>query len=165
MTLPTPPHAFEGDTALPPIEQLLPHRGTMLLLDSVSAFGDESLTAHASVRGDAWYADRAGAMPAWIGVELMAQAIAAHVGLLAMRAGESVKPGVLLGTRRYEARMPAFPCGAQLHITINEVLRSEEGHGAYACTIGHEDAMCAEAIVKVYQPRNFQTFIEEAFKP
>ncbi|WP_114810630.1 hotdog family protein [Paraburkholderia kururiensis] len=165
MTLPTSTHALEGDTALPPIEQLVPHRGTMLLLDSVSAFDDESLTAYASVRSDAWYADREGAMPAWIGVELMAQAIAAHVGLLAMRAGENVRPGVLLGTRRYEARMPAFPGGAQLCITIKEVLRSEEGHGAYACTIGHEGALCAEAIVKVYQPRNFQTFIEEAFKP
>ena len=51
-----------------------------------SALSDESLTAHATVRSDAWYADADGAMPAWIGIELMAQAIAAHVALLAMRA-------------------------------------------------------------------------------
>lgn len=149
----------------PPIEQIIPHRGTMLLLDSVSAHGDVTLTAHAYVRADAWYADENGAMPAWIGIELMAQAIAAHVGLQSMRAGEGVRPGVLLGTRRYEALVPAFESGARLTITVEEVLRSEEGHGAYTCAIEAHGARCAEATVKVFQPRNFQTFIEEAFQP
>jgi predicted hotdog family 3-hydroxylacyl-ACP dehydratase len=84
-----------ANNALPPIEQLIPHRGTMLLLDAVSACSDESLTALAKVRGDAWYADADGAMPAWIGIELMAQAIAAHVGLLSMRARKHVRPAPL----------------------------------------------------------------------
>ncbi|MBN3729222.1 ApeP family dehydratase, partial [Burkholderia sp. Ac-20379] len=68
---------------------VLPHRGTMLLLDAIVACTQEAVEAHASVRPDAWYADAGGAMPAWIGIELMAQAIAAHVGLLAMRDGGS----------------------------------------------------------------------------
>ncbi|CAN0624326.1 conserved protein of unknown function [Burkholderia multivorans] len=159
------PLPADADDTLPPIEQIIPHRGTMLLLDAVSTCSDESLTALATVRGDAWYADADGAMPAWIGIELMAQAIAAHVGLLSMRAGERVRPGVLLGTRRYEARMPAFARDARLQISVNELLRGDEGHGAYGCTIEHDGAACAEAIVKVYQPRDFQSFIEESFKP
>ncbi len=55
----TPAHA-----SFPAIETVLPHRGTMLLLDSVSACSTGSLTAHAHVCGDAWYADADGAMPA-----------------------------------------------------------------------------------------------------
>lgn len=47
-------------------------------------------------------------MPAWFGIELMAQAIAAHVGLLSMRDGNPARPGVLLGSRKYEAHTPAF---------------------------------------------------------
>ena len=133
----------------------------MLLLDSVAACSDESLTALACVRADAWYADEQGAMPAWIGIELMAQAIAAHVGLLTMRDGKPARPGVLLGTRRYEAAQAAFASGAPLSVTVNELLRSEEGHGAYGCTINKDDKLLAEATVKVYQPRDFQTFIEE----
>ncbi|HKR39261.1 MAG TPA: hotdog family protein [Paraburkholderia sp.] len=147
--------------AFPPIEAIIPHRGTMLLLDSVAACSDESLTALAGVRADAWYADEQGAMPAWIGIELMAQAIAAHVGLLSMREGKPARPGVLLGTRRYEAAQAAFAGGAPLSVTVSELLRSEEGHGAYGCTINQEDKLLAEATVKVYQPRDFQTFIEE----
>jgi predicted hotdog family 3-hydroxylacyl-ACP dehydratase len=146
------------------IETILPHRGTMLLLDSVSAFNDETLTAHAMVRSDAWYADAAGGMPAWIGVELMAQAIAAHVALLAMRDGGKARPGVLLGSRSYQAQKTSFPADAQLTIEVKELLRSEGGHGAYECSIVHDAERCAQAIVKVFQPTDFKLFIEGSFE-
>jgi predicted hotdog family 3-hydroxylacyl-ACP dehydratase len=159
MMTPTSDHGFG------PIETILPHRGTMLLLDRVSACTDETLTAYASVRADAWYADADGAMPAWIGIELMAQAIAAHVGLLAMRAGGKARPGVLLGSRRYEAHIPAFARDAQLRIEAKELLRGHDGqgHGAYECAIHHDSVCCAEAVIKVYQPADFQSFIEGSF--
>jgi predicted hotdog family 3-hydroxylacyl-ACP dehydratase len=146
-----------------PIEEILPHRGTMLLLDAVSACADATLTAHATVRADAWYADADGAMPAWIGIELMAQAIAAHVGLLAMRAGGRARPGVLLGSRSYTALAPAFEPGARLRVEVQEVLRSDAGHGAYECTIDHDGTRVAEAVIKVFQPTDFQAFIEGSF--
>jgi len=159
----SPPSTSEATrgSAFPPIEAIIPHRGTMLLLDSVAACNDESLTAHATVRADAWYADERGAMPAWIGIELMAQAISAHVGLLSMRAGKPMRPGVLLGTRRYASSRPAFESGAPLRVTATELLRTEDGLGAYGCVIEQGGTLLAEATVKVYQPRDFQTFIEE----
>jgi predicted hotdog family 3-hydroxylacyl-ACP dehydratase len=119
------------------------------------------------VHADAWYTDEDGAMPAWFGIELMAQAIAAHVALLAMRAGGRARPGVLLGTRRYEVHVPVFARGARLRIEAKELLRGEEGHGAYECSIHHDqkhDSMCcAEAVIKVYQPADFQSFIVGSF--
>jgi predicted hotdog family 3-hydroxylacyl-ACP dehydratase len=150
----------ETNEIFPPIDTILPHRGTMLLIDGVSACSDVALTAHAAVRGGAWYADGNGAMPAWIGIELMAQTVAAHIALLAMRAGGHARPGVLLGTRSYKAHVSAFARDAQLTIGAHEVLRSEEGHSAYECTIDHDGARCAEAVIKVFQPGDFQTFIE-----
>ena len=150
----------ETHQEFPPIDTILPHRGTMLLLDGVRAFSTEALTAQASVHGDAWYADDNGAMPAWIGIELMAQGVAAHVALLAMRAGGRARPGVLLGTRSYAAHQSAFARDAQLTVRVQEVLRSEEGHSAYECTIDHDGARCADAVIKVFQPADFQTFIE-----
>jgi predicted hotdog family 3-hydroxylacyl-ACP dehydratase len=154
MMTPTTDHGFG------PIETILAHRGTMLLLDRVSACTDETLTAFASVRADAWYTDADGAMPAWIGIELMAQAIAAHVGLLALRAGGKARPGVLLGSH-----IPAFARDAQLRIEARELLRGHDGqgHGAYECAIHHDSVCCAEAVIKVYQPADFQSFIEGSF--
>ncbi|SOE55255.1 Predicted 3-hydroxylacyl-ACP dehydratase, HotDog domain [Burkholderia sp. YR290] len=150
----------ETSEAFPSIDTILPHRGTMLLVDGVSACGDEALTAYATVRGDAWYADENGAMPAWIGIELMAQGVAAHIALLAMRAGGRARPGVLLGTRSYKAHVSAFARDARLTISVQEVLRSDAGHSAYECTIDHDGARCADAVIKVFQPGDFQTFIE-----
>ncbi|MBB5420840.1 putative hotdog family 3-hydroxylacyl-ACP dehydratase [Paraburkholderia sp. JPY171] len=143
-----------------PIEAIIPHRGSMLLLDAVDTFDDTTLSAFANVDPRAWYADTAGAMPAWVGIEVMAQAIAAHISLLAMRGGGEARPGVLLGSRSYQALQPAFRSGARLRVHVSELLRSDAGHGAYECTIDDGDARCAEAVVKVYQPPDFQSFIE-----
>jgi predicted hotdog family 3-hydroxylacyl-ACP dehydratase len=143
-----------------PIEAIIPHRGSMLLLDAIDTFADTTLTAHAIVDPHAWYADAAGAMPAWIGIEVMAQAIAAHVALVAMRGGGHARPGVLLGSRSYQALQPAFRSGARLRVQVSELLRSDAGHGAYECTIDDGEVRCAEAVVKVFQPPDFQSFIE-----
>ncbi|PMS19107.1 beta-hydroxyacyl-ACP dehydratase [Trinickia dabaoshanensis] len=153
-----------GDSAFPPIEDVLPHRGTMRLVDEIVACSDDAVTVLASVAPEAWYADAHGAMPAWLGIELMAQAIAAHVGLNAMRAGGRARPGVLLGASRYEAHSPSFAAGARLRIEAKELLKSEQGHGAYDCTIADADRCLAQAVVKVFQPNDFQAFIEGSFR-
>jgi predicted hotdog family 3-hydroxylacyl-ACP dehydratase len=90
----------------------------------------------------------------------MAQAIAAHVSLLAMRAGGHARPGVLLGARSYQAHIPAFACAAHLRIDVEELLRDDAGHGAYECRISHQDTCWAEAVIKVFQPADFRSFIE-----
>ncbi|WP_228981324.1 hotdog family protein [Paraburkholderia gardini] len=161
--MPVEPEAGATSGPFGPIETILPHRGTMLLVDAVLTYTDETLSASAHVESDAWYADADGAMPAWIGIELMAQAIAAHVALLAMRAGGRARPGVLLGSRSYSALVSAFAAGARLTIEAKELLRSEEGHSAYECTIDHDGVCYAQAVIKVYQPVDFQSFIEGSF--
>lgn len=60
-------------------------------------------------RADGWYADESGGdASAWIGIELMAQAIAVHVALDKRRYGLPVKMGALLGTRSYRPSQPVF---------------------------------------------------------
>src|ERR671939_470173 len=88
----------------------------------------------ATPRGDAWYAER-GAMPSWIGIELMAQAIAAHVGLVARTRGQPPKRGVLLGTRQYRASETRFAADVELHITARVTYRDESGLASYDATI------------------------------
>jgi predicted hotdog family 3-hydroxylacyl-ACP dehydratase len=148
-------------TALPPVDELLPHRGTMKLLDSVLSFDRLSVRALAHVDPDAWYADVDGAMPNWIGIELMAQAIGIHVGLLTRCEGGAARPGVLLGTQHYASSVRSFARHTRLYIDAKQVLRSAEGHGAYDCAISNADgAALAHAIVKVYQPDDFRAFME-----
>jgi predicted hotdog family 3-hydroxylacyl-ACP dehydratase len=147
----------------PPIDALLPHRGTMQLLTQVLAYGDETLSAEARVDGTAWYADAHGAMPAWIGIELMAQSIAAHVALRSRLEDKPVQPGVLLGARRLDVAVQSFARDTVLHVEVRETIKVDGGHGAYDCTIrtsAPDSPALATAIVKVYQPDNFQQFMQ-----
>ena len=142
-----------------PIEELLPHRGTMLLLDRVLEFSAERVSAQYAPRRDAWYADAHGNMPAWLGIELMAQAIAAHVGLLKRSEGKPVAPGILLGTRRYEAQRPAFAAGKLLLVSAAVSFRDESGLAAYDCGIEAGGASLARATLKVLEPSDFQSLL------
>jgi len=147
-------------TVIPPIEELVPQRGTMLLLDRVTAFTAETASAEYTPRSGAWYADEAGNMPAWIGIELMAQTVAAHVALIKCDDGLPPRLGALLGTRRYHSAVPAFAAGVALRIEVAMAFRDASGLGAYECAIRLGAATLASATLKVYEPEDFNTFVQ-----
>jgi len=152
-----------GVAVIPTIDVLLPHRGTMLLLDRATDFDGDSLVAEYSPRPDAWYTDRSGNMPGWLGIELMAQTVAAHVALKKRLAGLPIKMGALLGTRCYEGRRlisGGFSVGQVLRIRVQETFRDDSGLAAYACSIGEGGRELATAILKVYEPDDFEAFIQ-----
>lgn len=145
----------------PSIQDLLPHRDPMLLLERVTAADAERLCAQARVNPQAWYADAAGNMPAWIGVELMAQAIAAFVGLEQQRQGKPIKIGFLLGTRKYASAVPAFARDAVLDITACLVYREASGLGAFDCHISVKGERVADATIKVFEPDDPARFMKD----
>jgi predicted hotdog family 3-hydroxylacyl-ACP dehydratase len=148
--------------ALPPIEQLLPHRAPMLLIDAVLDFDGARVRCSATPRADAWYAQADGAMPSWIGIELMAQALAAHVGLTALRAGRPPRPGVLLGTRILQSAAASYPAGRTLLLEAVQTFREGSGLASYDCAIDDAGgARLASAAITAFEPPDFERFIEE----
>lgn len=147
------------DTDFPPIEEILPHRGVMLLLDRITAVDAERLCAQAHARADAWYADAEGNMPAYITIEVMAQAIAAFVGLEHRRHGRPVKIGVLLGTRKFSCTVAAIAPGTVLDVVAALIYREPEGLGAFDCYIMARGTRVAEATIKVYEPDDPARFL------
>ena len=86
---------------MPDIRSLVPHAGAMLLLDRVVSADADNLLAEVRIRSDSLFCNGDG-VGVWVGIEYMAQAIAAWAGYIARSRGEPVKLGFLLGTRRYE---------------------------------------------------------------
>lgn len=144
---------------LPPIEELLPHRHPMLLLDRLLSGDDSGVTARASVSPAAWYAAAEGAMPAWIAIELMAQALAAHVGLRARAEGRPPRPGVLLGCRAYRSVVARIAAGTALRIEARVSFADEGGFAAYDCSVAGPDGEIASATLKVFEPPDFAAFL------
>ncbi|MFL6572830.1 MAG: beta-hydroxyacyl-ACP dehydratase [Burkholderiales bacterium] len=152
-------------SALPPIETLIPHRGRMLWLERLVAAAEDAVEAAATVPAEAGYLDPQPGMPAWLGIELMAQAVAAHAGLRGWREGKPPKPGVLLGCRRYQSSVTAFAPGAKLRVSARLSYRDEGGFGAYDCTIADQGAELASATLKVYEPPDFEAFLKSDAAP
>ena len=91
-----------------------------------------------------------GGVPAWAGLEYMAQTVAAHAGFAARLRGERPAIGFLLGTRAYSSFVSHFPAGAQLSISVEpEVI--EAGFASFNCSI-ETDRLVATAVVTVYRP-------------
>ena len=136
----------------------------MLLVERVVAWDAQHAVVAATPRADAWYSED-GAMPSWIGIELMAQAIAVHVGLVARSHDRPPKAGVLLGTRQYRASQPRFAAGAELMISARLTYRDESGLGAYDSAIALNGAELATASVNVYEPPDFAAFLRLQVAP
>jgi predicted hotdog family 3-hydroxylacyl-ACP dehydratase len=147
---------------MPPIEELVPHRGTMLLLDRVVATDEMSIEAERTVPAQAWYLDEGGAMPAWVGIELMAQAIAAHASLRSRALGEPPKRGLLLGTKAFRAAVPRVAPGEHLRVVARVLFRDDGGFAAYDCAIRSQAGELASATLKVFEPPDFEAFIQQA---
>ena len=143
-----------------PIASLLPHAGDMILIDAVSSYDADSLSAAAVVRPGP-YSLPDGSLPPWLGMELMAQAVGAWAGCQARLAGEPVKLGFLLGTRRYESHADMLPAGARLTIHVRRGLADASGISVFECELHDETRLLAQARLNVYQPQDPTAFIQE----
>lgn len=143
----------------PPITDILPHRGTMLFLDAVTELSPTAATCIFRPQAGAWYADDEGNMPAWMGIEIMAQTIAAHVCLNALARGDLPKMGALLGSRNYQSSVAVFVAGMPLKIGTALEFRDDSGLAAYECWIEADGRKIASATLKVFEPENFDQFI------
>lgn len=110
-----PEHAF------PPVADVLPHAGRMVLLTRIVDHAEESTTCRVDAGPDAPFREPSGLVPAYVGVEYLAQCIAAHAGLRARARGEPVKPGLLLGSRRIDFRTDGFRAGQALLVSATRV--------------------------------------------
>jgi len=143
-----------------PLSSLLPHAGNMVLLDEVCEFDDDYLVARASVeRGP--YSLPDGALPPWLGLELMAQAVAVWAGCQARRVGQPPKLGFLLGTRRYENHTNCLALGTALTVTAKRSFVDESGLGSFECSLHEKTQLLAAARLSIYQPPDPEAFIQE----
>ena len=132
-----------------PLHPWLPHRAPMLLLDSVEQVDAEGGLARARIDPNAWYADAQGAMPAWIGLELMAQAISACRGQHLARSGQPGAGGYLVAARGFSSSVSAFPSGSELQVRVTLLEADPSGLCTFQCALLLAQNPVATATLKV----------------
>jgi predicted hotdog family 3-hydroxylacyl-ACP dehydratase len=142
-----------------PIEEYLPHRGRMVLLDRVLEAGMGRIVCAVTVREDSPFC-RDGKVPAYVGIEYMAQAAGALVGWESRERGEPVKTGFLVSTREYASRVDGFPAGATLAVEACDDWRDGDGVAIMDCVIHLPlGTPVARARLTVFQPRDLEAYL------
>ena len=102
---------------------IMPHRGKMLLLTKVNEYDlkNESIEAEYHLTEDCLFYDPAAAgVPAWVGFELIAQAVSAFMGIKTRAKGEPVKIGFILGVSQVQMGLSFFKTGSIILIKAQE---------------------------------------------
>ena len=137
--------------------EVLPHSGEMVLIDEIVSFDDDRIVARTTIReGCPFFRSSQSAVtggvagvPSWVGVEYMAQTVAAWNGLRARAEGQAPKSGFLIGTKKYQSNRALFPLDRQL--TIEASLQDKHGPlGVFECRL-HSQEIEVEAILSIYE--------------
>jgi predicted hotdog family 3-hydroxylacyl-ACP dehydratase len=146
-----------------PIAELIPHAGNMILIDQVLSFDEEQIHTRLTVRPGGLFNRADGSLPAWVGVELMAQSVAAYAGCQAREHGRSMKLGFLLGTRKFECNVDHFPVSTELTIHALRSLEDENGMGIFECHLTGP-GIHATARLNVFCPPQTAAYLAEGVR-
>lgn len=148
-------------SVLPRIQELLLQREDMLLIDRVVEFGAGRVEVVAHLAPGHPFADERG-IPCWVGVELMAQAVATYSGLELYQLGQAPRIGLLLGTRSYTAHRPYFSAGVDFTVSAELVWRDSQGLGVFDCVLREGERELARAQVKGFAPADLGALLQAA---
>ncbi|MBW8309804.1 MAG: hypothetical protein K0M45_09285 [Candidatus Paracaedibacteraceae bacterium] len=134
---------------------VLPHKAPMILLDKIIEFRENLIHVSVTITQESLFLAN-DKVPAYVGLEYMAQAIAAWNGIVS-RHSSTFPPriGFLLGTRNLKLHSPAFSIGTKLDIfgTCNY---TDGEMGSFDCWIDHEGTQVASATLTVFQPHSLE---------
>lgn len=147
------------------IAELLPHEEPMILIDGISAWGDDFLEATVDLKKPGLFTDQNGNVPAWVGIEYMSQSIAAFAGIKAICRGAPIRIGFLLGTSLYHTKVDVFHRGATLTIKVVDVFGDNDNFGLFDCQILSQGSILVEAEIKAIQPDNIEEILKRGKPP
>lgn len=133
----------------PPLEQLLPHRAPMILLDRVEEHAEGRIVCGLTLRDDSSFVEN-GSAPAVVATEYMAQCVAAYAGLKARRRGGEVRIGYIIGARLVEFEVASFEVGEKLSVRARHIW-GDDILGRFDCSVEAGGTRVASAILTVYQ--------------
>jgi predicted hotdog family 3-hydroxylacyl-ACP dehydratase len=143
----------------PPLEQLLPYRPPMILIDRMIDATDMGSMCEVTIGPQTLFIEPGG-VPAFVGLEYMAQTVAAYGGYKSYLAGEPMAIGFLLGTPQLKTSCQFFDCGQTLQIQATHVWGDDELM-QFHCMI--QDALTGkllqQAELNVFKPQDLQPYL------
>jgi predicted hotdog family 3-hydroxylacyl-ACP dehydratase len=134
----------------PPIEELVPHAGAMVLLDEMLSWSPGRARCRLIIRPGAPFVHQ-GVVQSVVGIEYMAQAVAACLGYEALVGGGGVRVGMIIACKRFDAHGDGMRIGDELLVDV-EALQGNDTLSHFNCKLTRGDALFAEAVLTLYHP-------------
>lgn len=150
------------------IERYIPHRPPMRLVDNLISETPQKVVAALTIERDHVFFDSSVAgVPAWAGIEFMAQTAAVWLGLADERAGRHIAPAFLISTRHYTAHKPVFALGDSLHVAVEVALFEEQivSFNGRIFSPSHEKNNLAEAVFSAFRPDDAAAYLAASEPP
>lgn len=141
-----------------PVETLVPQSGQMVLIDQVVQTADDYIVVDLTVRDDGLFSDPDHTVPAWVGLEYMAQAVAAYSGYRRRTQGQEIELGFLLGTRFYECSADHFTCGERLRVKAEKIIEAANDMVVFDCTLSGAQ-VTARSKLNLLMPQDSKKFL------
>lgn len=145
----------------PLLTELMPHRPPMLLLDRMVEAGETHAVCEVVIRADGPFCGDAG-VPAYVGIEFMAQTVAAYSGWQRRRAGHPIEIGFLLGTPQFQSFCDSFCVGQTLHVEVTHVWGADQlARFAGVIKDAQTGVRLQQADLSVFQPSDLRAALEK----
>jgi predicted hotdog family 3-hydroxylacyl-ACP dehydratase len=143
-----------------PIQDTLPHRPPMILIDEIVAREPGSITVAVTVRPQALFFQPGRGMPVHVVLEWMAQACAAYGGADARDAGGTPRVGFLLGTRDFRATRSWLSEGERFEVKTVLDFHDDE-LASFSCEVSdtRDGQSVARASLTVFHPRDARSVV------
>ena len=137
---------------MPAVEDLIPHRQRMKLIDEIVCvdIDESSLLARTLIKDD-WPMCEAGWLDTVVCIEVVAQAVACRHGLAKDSEGGEMGMGFLVGVKSARLHQPRLPVGTELQILATYLYGVDE-YQAYSGTVSVDTQLICEAVVQVLSP-------------
>lgn len=143
------------------VEEVVPHKPPMSLLRHVIRYDSDSTVCDIRIERNTLFLE-AGRVDSWIGLEYMAQAVAAYAGMGSRKQGKPPDIGFWLGTRRADFFTNGYCLGQTLHVTARHVWGEGELF-SFDCSITDAaNGRClAKAQLNVFRPAHLKHLFKE----
>ena len=143
-------------------QDLILQREGMLLIDEVSEVDGKHAVAKVYHQQPGLFSDASGAVPAWVGIEYMAQTASLMHGYVRRQQGKEPGIAFLLGTRKYLSHCDRFTAGQTVLVKAAVQMFDEQaGLCMIDCQIVSEQGdLLAQASLKAIQPEDHNEFLK-----
>jgi predicted hotdog family 3-hydroxylacyl-ACP dehydratase len=130
------------------MEHLVPHAGAMVLLDAMLSWSPGRARCRLIIRAGAPFV-RDGVVPSVVGIEYMAQAVAACLGYEALTGGGGVRVGMIIACKRFDAHGECMRVGDELIVDV-EAIQGNDTLSHFQCKLTRGTELFADAVLTLY---------------